>query len=123
MSDMIERLILDRIGSEFDGECHLTDAEAREAAAEIASLRAQLEDARRADEWQDISTAPKDGTELLLAHSEAVFSGWWHDGGSAGWTDGSTNHYDDYCLLHPTHWRPLPAPPALQSTDGKEVGG
>lgn len=117
MSDLIEKLILDRIGSEFDGECHLTDAEARQAAAEITSLHSQLEDARQADEWQDISTAPKDWTDILLVEEFGeVFVGYFSPEDDQWW---------DYqsCKVFPTNWRPLPAPPAIQSTDSKEVGG
>lgn len=93
-----------------------------EAAAEIASLRSQLDEARRADEWQDISTAPKDWSDVLLFDREyendhrMVFEGY-YDAEENLWRD---SH--GICVF-PTHWRPLPAPPALQSTDGKEVGG
>lgn len=44
--------ILERIGQDFDGECHLTEAEAREAADRIESLRAQLDEARKALELE-----------------------------------------------------------------------
>jgi hypothetical protein len=72
-----------------------------------------LSDEMRASQWQPIETAPKDGTEILLGHSEAVFSGWWSkntDEGE-GWTSGQTNIYEDYVAYPATHWMPLPAPP------------
>lgn len=70
------------------------------------------------DNWQDISTAPKDGRMLLL----------WDDGLHKGsWTlDDNYQHedpqwfddiYDDYscgyssCPLNPTHWIPYPQEP------------
>jgi hypothetical protein len=41
MSD-IAKLLRERIGSDFDGECHLTEAEALEAVVEIERLRTLL---------------------------------------------------------------------------------
>jgi hypothetical protein len=46
MSDGDEELVgllLSRIGQEFDGECHLTEAEARQIATLIAQLRNRVE--------------------------------------------------------------------------------
>jgi Lar family restriction alleviation protein len=65
----------------------------------------------RATDWQDISTAPRDGRCVLLSESGLSFIGWWVklSNGNPGWEwrgDGR---------LNPTHWMPLPAPP-------KEVG-
>jgi ElaB/YqjD/DUF883 family membrane-anchored ribosome-binding protein len=40
--DIVET-ILAAIGSEFDGECHLSEGQARQAAAEIQRLRAEVE--------------------------------------------------------------------------------
>jgi hypothetical protein len=65
-------------------------------------------------EWQDILTAPKDGTSILAAHCDAVFDAWW--GGNA-WVDGETNEWGDYITLSPTHWMPLPAPPPKDNTN------
>ncbi|TXH44453.1 MAG: DUF551 domain-containing protein [Desulfurellales bacterium] len=55
-------------------------------------------------EWKDISTAPKDGTHVLLW----VEDGGWYVGGWNGksWDDG--NYFDS---LAATHWQPLPPPP------------
>lgn len=63
------------------------------------------------DGWQPIETAPKDGTTLWVLdelygkpwHYECNWNGieWYHGFGVA-WPD-----------ARPTHWRPLPAPPAL----------
>lgn len=62
------------------------------------------------DAWKPIDTAPKDGTVILLGHSEAVFDGWWDTYDNA-WVDGETNGYGDLRSYDPTHWQPLPAPP------------
>jgi hypothetical protein len=69
--------------------------------------------------WRDISTAPKDGTSVLLFSSgEMVVARWDADYGfvdpegafvaplSDGWDRAVKDHYSD-----PTHWMPLPAPP------------
>lgn len=118
MSDLIERLHTAAPKNfPLGALCH-------EAAAEIASLRSQLEEARRADEWRDISTAPKDGSTFLACgkNVRVDFFHWQSHGPHIGWRD-------SFIIVYPeedneiTHWRPLPAPPALQSTDGKEVGG
>lgn len=83
--------------------------------------------------WRPIATAPKDGTEIIgyradhgvftlrwadadefAAHSAGgdplgrceEFSYWWHD--RWGWLEGE---------LQPTHWMPLPAPPATTTQE------
>jgi hypothetical protein len=66
--------------------------------------------------WRPIETAPKDGTRLYLAHSQAAFDGWWEDdvwgdGTEGGWVDGSADRYDEPVILHPTHWLPIPELP------------
>lgn len=57
--------------------------------------------------WQDIETAPKDGTPVLVSIPEAILivaewysipNGAWHSAGRR--------------LAEPTHWMPLPAPPS-----------
>ena len=60
--------------------------------------------------WFDISTAPKDGKEVLTYPHYRVTS--WSDelGGFWFWSD-----YDDDVVLYdpqPTHWTPLPPPPS-----------
>jgi len=67
-------------------------------------------------EWMDISTAPRDGTVILIAGAGAV-QPWvtcsrWTD---AGWYE--INLDDTDCHSHPdypTHWMPLPDPPKEQ---------
>lgn len=59
-------------------------------------------------EWQPIETAPRHYTPVLLSQGETVGEGWFasHIG---VWEFASAAHT---LRRHPTHWRPLPAPPA-----------
>jgi hypothetical protein len=63
-----------------------------------------------AAEWRDISTAPKNGTPVLLAHAQASFDGWWNEDRQA-WVDGYTDPDGDLVAYAPTNWMPLPDPP------------
>lgn len=61
--------------------------------------------------WQPIETAPMGGTEVLITDGEnyavAIYVDeecGWRDMGDIGWA-GMVDH-------HPTHWMPLPNPPA-----------
>ena len=64
-------------------------------------------------EWQPIDTAPRDGTNILLFVCGSVIEGWWCE----QWND-----WEVVCLSShvcgsiddgtPTHWMPLPDPPA-----------
>lgn len=66
------------------------------------------------DGWQAIGTAPKDGSDLLLSatnwHGDVVVGCWSFE----GWRD-----RDDADALEPTHWMPLPEPPAFAPTTSK----
>lgn len=58
-------------------------------------------------DWQDISTAPRDGTEVLVyvpRRLGALYAGASNPTGVQWW---SRNLGD----VQPTHWMPLPAPP------------
>lgn len=62
--------------------------------------------------WQDISTAPKDGTRVMLSYDDFVTTGRYWD----AWNDGTADWFDDsddvLCgYLEPTHWMPLPPAP------------
>lgn len=86
--------------------------------------------------WQPISTAPKDGTNVILTNGKEVAQGWWlyeepyireirdEDGryidqhesdGFDGWLDCDGGMQPD-----PTHWMPLPAAPNALSQTSKE---
>ena len=61
-------------------------------------------------EWMDISTAPKDGTEILGAsRGEITTVFYWREYGN--WEIAVTGAWADNGEWHPTHWMPLPDPP------------
>lgn len=89
--------------------------------------------------WQDISTAPKDGTWMLLYDpmtSCLIYTGCWDAKFETKWneqTDDSeyigawTNYhvesfgYEEYSTLQPTHWMALPDQPNAKLS-GSEGG-
>lgn len=67
-------------------------------------------------EWQLIKTAPKDGEHFLAwnGHWRGVAQYWppnYED--DPIWVDETT----EYIVPPPTHWMPLPPPPAQEKTD------
>ena len=67
-------------------------------------------------DWQPIETAPKDGTVVLLAGCRKPVAAAWLEDEIDYW------HVDDNKLgpfalggPAPTHWMPLPKPPAARS--------
>jgi hypothetical protein len=79
---------------------------------------------REAGQWRPIETAPKDGTEILLAHATWVDTGYWavniNGDGCDGWTCEwvASWGYEEYALVSPSHWMPLPEPPAPVEQSG-----
>ena len=72
--------------------------------------------------WQDIETAPRDGTPFLCFHPDDVFSPitgidliWWEPG-IGRWTMDGDNKVPFVGEI--THWMPLPAPPSPAKTGG-----
>lgn len=76
--------------------------------------------------WRRIRTAPRDGTRLLLwssgpSHAEHYVG--YYERGEAGeesqhigwWTEDGGD-------IDPTHWMPLPAPPALSKSTPTQKG-
>jgi hypothetical protein len=103
--------------------------ELKAAVAALAAAPVGLD--AKAATWQPISTAPKDGTQMILTNGAVVAQGWWehqepysreqrdidghyidqqeHDGFD-GWLDCEGGMQPD-----PTHWQPLPAAPQAQA--------
>ncbi len=95
-----------RVGSTEDGIDSLIGVEdiTRVIPMEPASRIAEL-DAER--QWQPISTALKDGTEMLLMDElEQIFLGYWRLSEDCWDCDGESPGN-----IEPTHWIPLPKGP------------
>ena len=97
-------------------ELAVYDAERWSAAAALRACAERL----RAEEWQPIETAPRDGTRVLAWWPDAYDNGsavqvetWWgpfHGSALCGW---QSAFEEAAAPPHgPTHWRPRPAPPA-----------
>jgi hypothetical protein len=76
--------------------------------------------------WQDISTAPKDGTEILVAIGEKRRVVSWYTGINRinrrfPWLCQSGT--DGWRADVPTHWQPLPQPPVIPATPQTDHGG
>ena len=122
-----------RIGNEgwsaSTSQYDFTPATADDVPAILSLLRPAAPDAGGG--WMPIETAPKDGTEILVAPHMTVVA--W-DFGAEQWVVGiiplnrDRTIADDWTVqpammfeqylsnwgVEPTHWMPLPAPPALQ---------
>ena len=65
-------------------------------------------------EWQPIETAPRDGTRVLgygpdLGYTTPNICAVIYDTHSKGWY---ADQWDCAGIIKPTHWMPLPEPPA-----------
>lgn len=81
-------------------------------------------------EWRDISTAPKDGSDIILGsflevagakHFESIMVGKWKDGRfqvviALGYGEFI---FSSSVQLPWTHWVPLPAPPSPEKHTGE----
>ena len=75
----------------------------------------------RADQWQDIATAPIDGTDILVCVTYNLSADEWE---TKIWVDWQvpTERWPVYwgkidVPFPPTHWMPLPSPPAIRSNN------
>ena len=102
-TDVIEQLRA-RI-AELTAEVERLSAAHVKACQANADSQAELAKAeQRVAEWQPISTAPKDGSFILLATPKGrIADGFWSlVYGVWSWP---------YVMVEPTHWMPLPTPP------------
>lgn len=71
------------------------------------------------DEWQPIKTAPKDGSEILLAHANSVWVDQWIPSTSYEVRNGEGGCWmmcDQWTTPEiPSHWMPLPEPPTSKT--------
>lgn len=76
--------------------------------------------------WQDISTAPRDGTPILVGGGTYIYDSdtfgmvnkfrsvsvaAWTDRWDSGWQGENCGGHDEFFWYSPTHWMPLPTPP------------
>ncbi|MFC4727482.1 hypothetical protein [Coralloluteibacterium thermophilus] len=80
-------------------------------AARIAELEAALEAARE-DEWRPIETCPNADRVVMFCDERQNI-----------WTDCAWDRSAAATGFYATHWRPLPAPPAVDQARGNAVGG
>ena len=87
--------------------CNGKDHYRKDARAAVTAYIAEA-----GDGWRDIETAPKDGTKILLWPGYLMggdpMTGWWARLARKWVSAGEPFE------VAPTHWRPLPAPPAAQ---------
>lgn len=72
------------------------------------ALKAELAALKVRTQWRQISTAPKDGTFILVldADGEVRYAQW----NKPGWWCGHDCYGNDEFVEDPTHWMPLPPP-------------
>lgn len=82
-------------------------------------LKAAFDAYEAASGWQPIEAAPKDGTPILAYERGEVHQAAWGDALLARMVNGRSVPVcgwmtrDSTAQKNPTHWRPLPTPPAL----------
>lgn len=80
------------------------------------ALLGEMLSAAPQDNWLDIESAPRDGTEVLLyvfvaegsALNDMGLCYWRNDSFFQGWTCGWETGF-----INPAHWQPLPKPPQI----------
>jgi hypothetical protein len=61
--------------------------------------------------WRDIASAPKDMRHVLLYGCDVMPVVGYYSKSTGRWFLSGSVAEDAFCLLTPTHWMPLPAPP------------
>lgn len=103
-----------RVAGEKSDECIRLERRAESAESRLSALTTENERLAKLTEWHDIETAPKDGTKILVIkeyfdpYRKLPMS--WHD--IAYWTTHNSGGWVSATAGTPTHWRPLPPPPA-----------
>ena len=104
----------------FNPECDLMDITFKDSFRNFDKM-VKSWNTRANPQWQDISTAPKDETEVLIYADSEVISAYWSESiwakvanpkrhQSGGWVK-DVNRSDTY-VYTPTHWMPLPKAPS-----------
>lgn len=108
----------------YEGQCELgsprwTDNREAAMAAAVAAILAALRESGHLVEWRPIAEAPRDGTTInSFVPGIGVVSCYWQDDcWFQGWMNWSMR--SDGWQVNPTHWAPLPVPPATAATEGE----
>ena len=66
-------------------------------------------------DWQSIETAPREGHILIFEPPDVIYVVECQqlDGQPDWWIEACGERFENF---HPTHWMPLPAPPASEDT-------
>jgi hypothetical protein len=79
-------------------------------------------------EWLPIETAPRDGREVILGEPGDSYVGFYEAGGDyrrgedGWWAEMDRGDLLTAKNMHPTHWLPLPAPPAPCGSSPRDGG-
>ena len=98
----LEAMYAEQAGNSGHPGWHIGKSEGFKEAADLAR---DHEAAKREGGWREISSAPRNGTWVLLYELG--------HGICLGFADGEPWKADDK-LCDPTHWRPLPEPPVAE---------
>lgn len=108
----------DRLEQELNETNAACDAQMRRANRAEDALNAAL-----SSQWRGMESAPKDGRHVLLACAvdppSWICEGYYEEDGDRGWFQANTHWTDDWTDAYdgsviPTHWMPLPPPPAQE---------
>lgn len=86
------------------------------AAEQLLERATAAEAALAAEDWRPIAEAPRDGTTILACgpDMDCVLVAWKRQASTRGVVSWVEAGGDEYHVYSPTHWRPLPAPPARE---------
>lgn len=116
------RLCDRQLGGTYEDDCRRSLRKADAALQLVASTPQGTSEG-----WQPIANAPKDGTRILITWGDQIRAAYWDDDFDSSydeerdevtkigaWTDGAVQsfNYEEMHSYEPTHWMPLPTPPA-----------
>lgn len=98
---------------------NVTEEKNKDVFRALKTIRAALQGAamsQKVDEWQHISTAPKDGSDTIIycETSGEMFIAFYAEQittGQKDWVIARANDGTCFILKDPTHWMPLPPQP------------
>ena len=109
--DAFEAWFTGPIGTNFllkkDGQYTLMSAQTSWVSWQAATA---AERERAALVWLPIADAPKDGTPILVYHNRMILETWY----STKWERFVVSETGGTNGIKPTHWMPLPLPPAIR---------